>query len=456
MTTRARQPRRGQPLIVLAAILMSWVAVRAAIWQAPFDLPERAVNERWAYRDGERTYIPLATPLPRTRFADLGGQADGNAGVDKPGLIARVLESVGLSRPKPVAPQSDAVPVMATAEPADGAGAGDLLLPEDGPGRTRLILARGPDVAVADPPVAPTPAPASTPVKPMSPRVMAGHQMLFLAAVADLPLPEVILRANAASAAQDAAAGPAPAPALVAVPAALAPPAVAAAPGLAARPVTARRWSADGWLMLRRGGTLPAGGPALATYGASQIGAVVRYRLDPASAHRPAAYMRASAALNGSGEREVAAGLAVRPIAALPVAVMAELRASRLSSRVTRARPAVLAVTELPPVQLPGGLRGEAYVQAGYVGGAAAIAFVDGQIRADRVVARIGAAELRAGGGMWGGAQQGASRLDVGPQATLGMSEGPAAARVALDWRFRLAGKAAPASGPALTVSAGF
>lgn len=44
-----------------------------------------------------------------------------------------------------------------------------------------------------------------------------------------------------------------------------------------------RRWSADGWLMLRGGGdgSLAAGSGAPATYGASQAGAVLRYRLAP-------------------------------------------------------------------------------------------------------------------------------------------------------------------------------
>jgi len=61
------------------------------------------------------------------------------------------------------------------------------------------------------------------------------------------------------------------------------------------------------------------------------------------------------------------------------------------------------------------------------------------------------------GGGVWGGAQKGAARLDIGPSATMTIGLGEsAAARLGLDWRFRVAGDAAPASGPALTLSAGF
>jgi hypothetical protein len=120
-------------------------------------------------------------------------------------------------------------------------------------------------------------------------------------------------------------------------------------------------------------------------------------------------------------------------------------------------RPAAFAYTELPPLELPHGARAEFYGQAGYVGGDFASAFADGQLRVDGRLLRLGRGELRAGGGAWGGAQKGASRLDIGPTATLGVPMGgTAAARVGVDWRFRVAGNAAPASGPALTLSAGF
>ena len=116
-----------------------------------------------------------------------------------------------------------------------------------------------------------------------------------------------------------------------------------------------------------------------------------------------------------------------------------------------------MAVSELMPQKLPLGLVGEAYAQAGYVGGTGATAFVDGQLRVDRAVARTGRAELRLGVGAWGGAQKDASRLDLGPAANLGVSVSDAVfARVMVDWRFRVAGNAVPESGPALTLSAGF
>ncbi len=215
-----------------------------------------------------------------------------------------------------------------------------------------------------------------------------------------------------------------------------------------------RRWTGDAWLLLRRDTTTPvtSGRPG---YGRSQAGAVLRYSLAPSSAHRPTVYTRVSKALGGAREGELAAGLAVRPIPAVPVSVAAEARA--FDSPVHREiRPAAFAVSELPSARLPLGFRGEVYLAGGYVGGENATAFADGQARADRPLARWGAGTLQAGGGVWGGVQEGAGRLDVGPTASIALGLGRVNARVAADWRFRVAGNAEPSSGPALTISAGF
>jgi hypothetical protein len=215
-----------------------------------------------------------------------------------------------------------------------------------------------------------------------------------------------------------------------------------------------KRWSADGWMLLRSDGKERLG--PLPTYGASQAGAVARYRLALDSGHRPAAYLRAALALDGSGQKESAGGLSARPLAKLPVVAAGELRVT--SDRFgTRVRPAAMAYTELSPFDVAAGLRGEVYLQGGYVAGKGATGFADGQARLDRQVIRIGRGEMRVGGGVWGGAQKGASRLDVGPtaQVLLPLSK-DVFARAGIDWRFRAAGDATPSSGPALTISAGF
>ncbi|QQN74815.1 hypothetical protein [Croceicoccus sp. YJ47] len=107
-------------------------------------------------------------------------------------------------------------------------------------------------------------------------------------------------------------------------------------------------------------------------------------------------------------------------------------------------------------MSLPLGIEAESYVQAGYVGGRDATAFADGQIRLSREIVRAGRTAVRAGAGAWAGAQSGAARVDVGPTVAALVPVGPGFARIAVDWRQRVAGDAEPGSGPVLTLSAGF
>ena len=215
-----------------------------------------------------------------------------------------------------------------------------------------------------------------------------------------------------------------------------------------------RRWSMDMWALWRDDTTTPitSGRPS---YGRSQVGAVLRYRLDPKSRHAPQLHLRATRALDGASETDVALGASARPLAAVPVRLAAEARVSETVAG-TELRGAAYAVTELPPVALPGGLTGEAYVQGGYVTGDFATAFVDGQARITGELAGTENFRLTAGGGAWGGAQEDAERLDIGPSAGVSFRLGQARGRVSADYRFRVAGDAEPASGPALTLTAGF
>ena len=78
--------------------------------------------------------------------------------------------------------------------------------------------------------------------------------------------------------------------------------------------------AADAWLMLREDTTTPLAS-ARPSYGRSQAGAVLRYRLAPASAHSPQAYIRASSALAGPLDKDLAAGLSGRPVPRVPLRV---------------------------------------------------------------------------------------------------------------------------------------
>ena len=241
---------------------------------------------------------------------------------------------------------------------------------------------------------------------------------------------------------------PATSPRPQAAPFDLRPPLVRAQPG---------RWSMASWLYLRQGsGRAGAvGSLAAPSYGASQAGAVLRYDLAPGSRHRPAAYARVSSALRNPGEAELAAGITARPLRAVPVAVMAEARLREQGGDM-RVRPGIMVVSELAPRSLPLGLESHLYLQAGYVGGRDATAFADGQWRVTGGVGRIGPGAVRAGAGAWGGAQKGAARLDIGPTAQLDVPLAGGGARLALDYRVRVGGDAAPGSGIALTLSTGF
>lgn len=374
----SRPPRRlrGQPLVALLLLLSLWVTGRALMWEPLLSDRVDAAS--------------LAAGLPSSKVA-----------------------------PPPLAGERHAASVRPRSE-------WGTRRPDFAPSQAPVFA---PEPITESPAVVALPLPRTAPGV-LPPRVAAAHQMAWLAAVAQLPLPP------------EAAAALAPAPAKP-------------LGGPPARTVLPR-WSADGWLLLRRGGSgVSPGGALLPALGASQAGAVVRYRLAPASAHRPALHLRASSALQQPRGEELAAGLAMRPLAGVPVVAMAEARLTQTADG-TRLRPAAALVTELPPADLPGGLRAETYVQAGYVGGAGATPFIDGQARIEAPLVSVGKLRLRAGGGVWGGAQKDASRLDVGPTATLALPLGSGGGRLSADWRFRVAGNAAPASGPALTLSAGF
>jgi hypothetical protein len=217
------------------------------------------------------------------------------------------------------------------------------------------------------------------------------------------------------------------------------------------------RWSMDAWALVRDDkGARPRDGTLPATYGASQTGAVLRYRLAMASGHKPSVYARTTSTLGSLNETSLALGLSARPFATVPIVAAVEGRVVDQSGN-RRVQPAAMAVTELAPVALPAGLRAEIYAQGGYVGGRFATPFADGQVRVDRSLLTVGRIEARLGGGAWGGIQEGASRLDAGPGMVVSAPLTPKLfGRIAIDWRFRVAGNAELGSGPAMTVATGF
>lgn len=218
-----------------------------------------------------------------------------------------------------------------------------------------------------------------------------------------------------------------------------------APPALA--PVRARRrWSASIWLLARGG----EGGGALApggTLGGSQAGGRLLYRLNE-DARRPLALAgRVYAPLRRTSGAEAAIGLDWQPLPA-PVHALVERRVA-----IGRDGRSAFALTIYGgrSVALPRRFRLDAYAQAGLVGARRRDAFADG---AARLIAPLGPVEL--GAGLWGAAQPGVARLDAGPATSVRVPLRNINLRLYADWRFRLAGDAAPGSGPALTLASDF
>jgi hypothetical protein len=232
-------------------------------------------------------------------------------------------------------------------------------------------------------------------------------------------------------------------------PTTLEPVATTPAPGWNERPVPTRRagshgrWTASAWLLVRN----DPGGPALApggTLGGSQTGARVSYRLGGGFALSARGYLP----LRRTAGAEAAAGLEWRPVAAIPVSILAERR--QALGREGRSAFA-LTLHGGGSVALPRRLRLDAYGQAGIVGTRERDLFADGAVR---LSAPVGPLEV--GASLRGAAQPGATRLDAGPGLAYRLPLRGANVRIEAEWRWRVAGAAAPGSGPALTLATDF
>ena len=207
------------------------------------------------------------------------------------------------------------------------------------------------------------------------------------------------------------------------------------------------RWSASTWLLARggAGGTLSGG-----QLGASQAGARLLYRIS--GAHRLSLAGRVAAPLKGRGA-EAAVGLDWQPSAA-PVHLVVE---QRIGLDGGRGGPTGMVIGGLNPTPIAAGFRLEAYAQAGAIlRGGRIEAFGDGALRLARPVAAIGRATIDVGVGSWAAGQRGAARADVGPTIGVAVPVAGRSVRLTLDWRHRIAGRARPGSGPALSIGSDF
>lgn len=217
-------------------------------------------------------------------------------------------------------------------------------------------------------------------------------------------------------------------------------------PTIASNARPTRRLSGSIWLLARRdgGAALVPGG----TLGGSQAGGRLVYRLNRDLARPLSLSARAYAPLRRMQGAEAALGLDWQPVARAPVHLLAERR-----QRLGREGRSTFGLTIYGGGSAPlgRGWRLDGYAQAGVVGARSRDAFVDGSARLSRAIGPI-----EVGGGVWGAAQPGASRLDVGPQLALPIRADRVSLRLTAEYRFRIAGDARPSSGPALTLGVDF
>ncbi|MET0361753.1 MAG: hypothetical protein ABW048_08395 [Sphingobium sp.] len=235
-------------------------------------------------------------------------------------------------------------------------------------------------------------------------------------------------------------------------------PGVGLSPGEAGAPVADSgsgrvdsRWSGAAWMLWRQDD------PGRTRLGGAQAGVRIDYALSAQSALRPTLYGRASSALHGVAGAEVAMGVAVDPQLPFPAVVAVERR--QALSPGGRNDFAILVAGGVNPVSVGRGFRLDGYGQAGIVGLGQRDAFIDGRLTLERPIGRNrddDRAGPAIGAAIWGGAQPGAARFDIGPQASMRVRLGHASMRLGAEWRAQVAGNAAPSSGPAFTIGADF
>lgn len=226
-----------------------------------------------------------------------------------------------------------------------------------------------------------------------------------------------------------------------------------AAPAPMRAPMRAKpdRWRAGSWALWRPGGAASGDAVTPGRLGGSQAGLRVEYELTPRAKSRTVAYGRLTSALQHPAAPESAIGLSIQPFRTIPISLAAERRIAL--GQGARNANAIMAVGGFGPTPLLPAIEAEGYAQAGIVGFRRGDRFIDGKVS---LLAPVGGTPVRVGAALSGGAQPGISRLDIGPELQVRLPLPNLAARVAVEWRQRVAGDARPGSGLAVTLAADF
>jgi phenylpyruvate tautomerase PptA (4-oxalocrotonate tautomerase family) len=207
------------------------------------------------------------------------------------------------------------------------------------------------------------------------------------------------------------------------------------------------RLSGSAWALLRpdsAGAPLGTGG----TLGGSQAGARFFYET---GARKLALTGRISAPLAMRTGREASVGVALR---GRSVGILLERRIAL--DRDARNAMSITAYGGVSDIALPHGFALDGYAQLGIVGARSRDRFGDGAVRILHPMIRSDAMKLSAGASLSGGFQPGISRVDIGPEVVADLPIATTPVRMSVGWRQRVAGNAAPGSGPSISVGFGF
>jgi hypothetical protein len=212
-----------------------------------------------------------------------------------------------------------------------------------------------------------------------------------------------------------------------------------------------RRWSGDAYALFRDAGL--AGPTASPVLGGGQSGASLAYSLDPLARRPVAVFGRIYAAHDANNAIDPAsaqAAVGVRWQLRPGISIAAErlIAIGAATSSDWNLRVAAGGERRFGRVSLDGygeaGARGNGDVYAG------------GQAHALVALGSLGLVQFAAGPGVWGSVQSAAAvvgRVDIGAGLSARL---PAGVAVTGEWRWRVAGNAAPGSGPAVTVGWAF
>ncbi len=219
---------------------------------------------------------------------------------------------------------------------------------------------------------------------------------------------------------------------------------------------SAPRFQTSAWALIRGGGASVQNGAGplgdSGQLGGSQMGFRTSYALDA----RPSISLtaRVSTPLSSTAGTEIALGIALKPLKTLPITIIVERRIALDSAG--RDDFELLAAGGVYDRPLGHNMRVNAYSQLGVVGVTRRDAFADGSIEVEHPLVKVQNMNVAFGGGAWGAAQPGVSRLDAGPEVLVRARFGPATLKLTASYRLRIAGDAAPDTGPAISLGADF